>query len=156
MVFRKSFTAFIRLINKSRGNTYFKWVCLICLLVLITGCSAIPSDGPPSSNATLTEPDKHPGLTAQVEIQISTTDSVQIEAVELGEQGRGTVFNKTFAEVTRVSFDKNNVFRKNRAYQITIQVNDSVKWDKKVKHFESYELKVEQDGNVVVESHSIA
>ena len=75
---------------------------------------------------------------------------------ELGDQGRGVVFDRTYSEVASVTFDEENVFREDGSYQVTIRVNDSVRWDERVRHFEAYGLEVLQNGSVVVESHSIA
>ena len=66
------------------------------------------------------------------------------------------MFNRTYSEVTSITFDEENVFREDGSYQVTIRVNESVRWDERVRHFKSYEIDVLQNGSVVIESHSIA
>lgn len=108
--------------------------------------------GRPRSKNQTTLPECPP----DVDVQIDTTDSVNVEVIELGERGRGTVFNRTYSEVTVVAFGEHDVFRQNGAYRVIIRVDDSVAFDEQVKHFESYDLKVARNGSVTVESHSIA
>lgn len=65
------------------------------------------------------------------------------------------MFNRTYSEVTSITFDEENVFREDGSYQVTIRVNESVRWDERVRHFESYEIDVLQNGGVVIESHPV-
>ena len=94
------------------------WKILVLgICILLAGCS-----GQSIGGQSPTETKRHPGLTANLEVEISTTQVTQVKIRELGESGRGEVYNETHSEVRRIDFSENNVFRENRAYQVTILV----------------------------------
>jgi hypothetical protein len=131
-------------------------VSVVCLCLVFAGCSGTPLTEGSSGTPTLTDAERHLGLTVTLDIEISTTDVVHITVTELGDRGRGVVFNRTYSEVTSVTFDEENVFREDGSYQVTIRVNESVRWDERMRHFESYEMEVLHNGSVEIKSHSIA
>lgn len=143
-------------IEQDMGRSNVRYVSVVCLCLVFTGCSGAPLTEGSSGTPTLTDAARHPGLTATLDIEISTTDVVHITVTELGDRGRGVVFDRTYSEVTSVTFDEENVFREDGSYQVTIRVNESVRWDERMRHFESYEIAVLQNGGVEVESHSVA
>lgn len=147
-------------------------ILLVCISVSIAGCA--PLSGGSNESATLTEPDtnpgvtaqnetatfpepdNHPGLAAQLDVKIFSSEPVRIEIIELGIQGRGVVYNKTISTTGEVLFGEDRLFRENGAYRVRITVNDISKWDRVIKHFEIYTLRVERNGTVNVTEHVIS
>ena len=126
-------------------------ILVLSVCILLTGCS-----GQPIGGQSPTDTKRHPGLTANLEVEISTTQVTQVKIRELGESERGEVYNETYSEVRRIDFGENNVFRENRAYQVTILVGDKKKWAEDIKHYEDYRLEIRTNGSVEVKEHTTA
>jgi hypothetical protein len=130
---------------------------MIALLMILAGCSGYnPSTTPEGDAGPFTEPDVHPGLTAAVDIQNLARAPVNITITELHENGRGVVLDRTYDDRMMIEFDEKDVFRENGEYRVEIRVNGTVEWNRTVQHFESYELRVENNGTVAVVSHALA
>lgn len=127
---------------------------LLVVLVVVAGCAETP---PGDDGAAFTEPGVHPGLTADVDVHSLALEPVRVTITELGEDGRGVVLDRTYADsVVTIEFDDEDVFRENGAYRVTIRVNGTTRWDRTVRHYEWYELRIENDGNVTVVTHAMA
>ena len=63
------------------------YVSVVCLCLVFAGCSGAPLTEGSSGTPTLTDAARHPGLTATLDIEISTTDVVHITVTELGDRG---------------------------------------------------------------------
>lgn len=139
---------------------------LVGTLIVTAGCTtATPSGGSPtisptpttSETPTLTEPSVHPGLTANLEVSNYALAPVHLTITELGQYGRGIVLNKTYTDQSNIEFgDKGRVFRENGSYRVVIRVNGTVRWNETIQHYESYQLQVDSNGSVTVQSHSQA
>ena len=79
---------------------------------------------------------------------------VTISLLEL--DNRRVVYNETHSNGTFLRFDENHVLEKNRAYRLTVRVNESRSWDVVVKHHEVYELRVAKNGSVSIEQYMTA
>ena len=126
-------------------------VLVLSVCILLTGCS-----GQPIGGQSPTETKRHSGLTANLEVEISTTQATQVRIRELGESGRGEVYNETYSEVDRIDFGENNVFRENRAYRVSIFVGDEKEWTENIKHYEQHRLEIRTNGSVEVKEHTMA
>lgn len=124
---------------------------IVCALLFLSGCAGNPQT--PTQTGTLTEAGVHPGLTADVDVVSDANAPVRVTIVEMGVTGRGTVLDRTYTGVVDV---EDEVFRENGDYRVTIRVNGTVRWDRTVKHFETVELRVAENGTVSVTSHTIA
>ena len=130
---------------------------IIALMMLLAGCSGYnPSTTPETDTGPFTEPDVHPGLTANLDIQNLALAPVHITITERHENGRGIVLDRTYNDRTTIEFEEKDVFRENGEYRVEIRVNGTIEWNRTVKHFESYELRVENNGTVAVVTHAVA
>lgn len=122
------------------------------------GGSPTPTPTPtPTEKPTLTEPSVHPGLTANLEVLNYALAPVHITVSELGSHGRGVVLNKTYTDQTKIEYgDAGTVFRENGSYRVVIRVNGTVRWNETIHHYGSYELQIDSNGSVTVQSHSMA
>lgn len=134
---------------------------LLCVLVLVAGCATVstgdgPTSGEPTGTPTLTPADAHPGLTADLAVRVDTHRQTTVQVTELGGGGRGVVFEETGDAPRTLRFGGGSVVRENGRYRVVVRVNGTVRWERTVRHFESYELRVERNGTVTVVSQAIA
>lgn len=133
---------------------------LLCVCLVLTGCQGgvLGDDrddtAEPTTLEPLREPAVHPGLTAGLQVVVSTDERVRVTGTE--QSNRGTVYDETFTERGYVRFDDGRVFCENGAYDVVLRVNGAVQWGRTVRHYESYDLRVVDSGSVVVESHATA
>lgn len=112
-------------------------------MMVLAGCFGLsPSSGP------FTEPEHHPGGTAYVNIENPHHVPVHITITELNENGRGVVLDRTYDRETIVFDGDKDVFRKNGKYQVEIRVNGTIEWDRTIKHYIGYTLRIENNGTV--------
>lgn len=127
---------------------------LTVVLFIVAGCTTTGPMGGPASE-TPTDPEAHAGMTADVDIRSLALDPVTIIITETSNNGRGVVLNRTYTNVT-IEFGDGTLLRKNAEYRVLIRVNGTTRWNETVEHFESYELRIENNGSVTVRSHAMA
>lgn len=134
-------------------------VSVVCLVVILAGCSAGPADpaveSTPTSTATLA-PGVHPGLTASLVVNIDIERPVHVTVREMNDGGRGLILNHTYTETTQLNEANDLDFRTNGDYHVTITVDGEQVWNRTVGHFETMEITVEQNQTVTVQVHTVA
>ena len=130
-----------------------------CLLLVLagytTGLPGASDSADPTATATPAPVSVHPGLTADVDVQAFQAPPVRIVATE-HPTGR-TVVDGTYDGTFTAEFDEGTgSFEANTTYRVVLYVDGEPAWDRVVRHYEGYELRVGENGNVTVESHSMA
>lgn len=133
-------------------------VVLVSVLLLTAGCTTtLPGSDGGTDTPTFTDQEVHSGLAPNVEVLMYALDPVHITVVERGGAGRGVVLNETYTNVTQVEYDEEGtVFRENNDYRIVIRVNGTTRWNETIAHYESYQLRIENNRSVTVVEHSMA
>lgn len=150
---------------------------LICLLTLVAGCGAAPITTPTSAPSTTptdtvsatptvapttledtetrTKTGQTPSPTCQpnpltAELKISFNPDVPVQ-VTITESGVGTlVLNRTYLEnTTEVEYNEDTgVFEPATDYQVTIETDDTVRWNQTVMRNMEYNLLIQSNGSV--------
>ncbi|MBV0923847.1 hypothetical protein KTS45_06485 [Halomicroarcula limicola] len=151
---------------------------LVCLLVFTAGCAMpAPGDGTgeaatddgaqtaaprptptpaPAADRTATVTGAVPATTADVDLALYTDSPVRLTVEELGTDGRGVVADRNYTTVTSPEFNENeSVFVAERDYRVAIRVGGETRWNRTVRHYEIYELAVQRNGTVEIQSHAV-
>ena len=77
------------------GRTPLK-VAVLALMMLTAGCTGLSPTDSTTDAGPFTEPNAHPGLTADVDIHNLALPPVHITITELNKNGRGVVLDRTY------------------------------------------------------------
>jgi hypothetical protein len=140
-----------------------------CLLLVLAGCAGLPASGGPAERSATPSPTpggtptptpegedfSYAQLTAGFEVQAFQAPPVRVVAV--GHRSGRTVVNGTYDGTFAVEFgDEDGPFVRNTTYDVTLRVNGEVAWNRTIRNYEGYQLRVGENGTVTETGHWVA